>query len=227
MIVRVAQRVMESLGTNHKVVVAADHLSIVNVCATHGVRAILTSTKHQSGSDRIAEACEILELSEDDIVVNVQGDEPLIEPSLVVQIADLLRATPQADISTAAHAIGNWNDYVSPHVVKVVLDSNKLAMYFSRAPIAWDRDAFAKQSGFLQQPAPLRHIGIYAYRPAFLRIFPTLSQAPMELAESLEQLRAMWHGYKIAVHISSLPPGPGVDTAEDLERVRAIFNSTI
>jgi 3-deoxy-manno-octulosonate cytidylyltransferase (CMP-KDO synthetase) len=225
MIVRVAQRVIAGLGENQKVVVAADHLSIVQACADHEITAILTSTKHQSGSDRIAEACELLDLSEDDIVVNVQGDEPLIEPSLVVQIAELLRVTPQADISTAAHTIETWTDYVNPNVVKVVLDVNKLAMYFSRAPISWARDAFALQSCALPHPAPLRHIGIYAYRPAVLRIFPTLSQAPMELAESLEQLRAMWHGYKIAVHTSNLAPGPGVDTPEDLERVRAIIKS--
>jgi 3-deoxy-manno-octulosonate cytidylyltransferase (CMP-KDO synthetase) len=225
MIVRVAQRVIGGLSKAHKVVVAADHPSIVQACADHDIPAILTSIKHQSGSDRLSEACEILELTDDDIVVNVQGDEPLIEPLLVAEVADLLRATPQADISTAAHSIENWADYVSPNVVKVVLDRDNFAMYFSRAPIAWARDAFANQLGTLPQPAPLRHIGIYAYRPAFLKSFPALSQAPMELTESLEQLRAMWHGYKIAVHISHLAPGPGVDTADDLERVRAIYES--
>jgi 3-deoxy-manno-octulosonate cytidylyltransferase (CMP-KDO synthetase) len=225
MIVRVAQRVIGGLEKSHRVVVAADHPSIVQVCTDHGVAAILTSTKHQSGSDRIAEACDLLELAEDDIVVNVQGDEPLIEPSLVAQVADLLQTTPQADMSTAAHSIKDWADYINPNVVKVVLDANRLAMYFSRAPIAWSRDSFAAQSHCLPQPAPLRHVGIYAYRTAFLRVFPTLAQAPVELVESLEQLRAMWHGYKIAVHTTSLAPGPGVDTAEDLERVRTIFKS--
>lgn len=225
MVVRVAQRVIEGLGKDHRIVVAADHESIVEVCIEHGVEAILTSQLHHSGSDRLAEACEILQLTDEDIVINVQGDEPLIEPSLVLEVADLLQSTPQASMATAAHAIDNWADYTNPNVVKVVQDANNLAMYFSRAPIPWSRDGFAAQRQDLPRPAPLRHIGIYAYRPSFLKIFPQLAQAPMELSESLEQLRAMWHGFKIAVHVTTHVPGPGVDTAEDLERVRIIYKS--
>jgi len=126
-------------------------------------------------------------------------------------------------MATAAHAIDSTADFTSPNVVKVVIDSKGLALYFSRAPIAWWRDGFAGGIQTLPQPAPLRHIGIYAYRVAFLRLFPQLAQAPIEVMESLEQLRALWHGYRIAVHIADQAPGAGVDTPEDLERVRALF----
>ncbi len=225
MVVRVAQRVTGGLDKAHRVVVAADHVSIVEACSAYGVDAILTSAQHETGSDRLAEACELLKVADEDIVVNVQGDEPLIEPSLVLEVANLLHSKPQASMATAAHAITHWSDYVNPNVVKVVLDANDLAMYFSRAPIAWFRDGFAIQGQALPQAAPLRHIGIYAYRPAFLKAFPRLAQAPMELTESLEQLRAMWHGHKIAVHVSTHSPGPGVDTEQDLLNVRAIYKT--
>lgn len=227
MVVRVAQRVVNGLDRKLRVVVAADHVSIADACTAYGVETILTSALHETGSDRLAEACEILGLADGDIVINVQGDEPLIEPSLVLQVADLLQSKPQASMGTAAHAITQWADYVNPNVVKVVLDANDLAMYFSRAPIAWSRDGFAAQRQELRNPAPLRHIGIYAYRPAFLKAFPRLAQAPLELTESLEQLRAMWHGHKIAVHVSPLTPGTGVDTEEDLQKVRAIYKTML
>ena len=223
MVVRVAQRVRAGAPSSVRIVVAGDHASIVSACQTHGMEAILTREDHASGSDRLAEACDILGLPVDDIVVNVQGDEPLIDPHLVQAVADALQANPLASMGTAAHAIASVADFTNPNVVKVVLDVAGLAMYFSRAPIAWWRDGFAHGVNTLPQPAPLRHIGIYSYRVGFLRLFPQLPQAPIEMTEALEQLRAMWHGHRIAVHVSAHAPGPGVDTPQDLERVRAIF----
>lgn len=223
MVVRVAQRVqsLSVFAGPVRVVVAADSAAIITACQAHGIEAILTRTDHPSGSDRLAEACELLGLSDDEIVVNVQGDEPLIDPSLVGAVAHLLTQRPQASMSTAAHAISNYAEFTNPNVVKVVLDAHGLALYFSRAPIPCSRD----QPDTLPSPAPLRHIGIYAYRVGFLRQFPGLAQAPMERVEALEQLRALWHGHRIAVHVAAHAPGPGVDTPEDLERVRQLFGS--
>ena len=226
MVVRVAQRALQSGAGNSqtvRVVVAGDSAEIVAACQAHGVEAVLTRTDHPSGSDRLAEACELLGLQDDAIVVNVQGDEPLIEPSLIDAVADLLQQRPQAAMSTAAHAIDTLADYVNPNVVKVVLDRQGLALYFSRAPIPWWRDGAAQGVTRLPPVAPLRHIGIYGYRAGFLREFPTLAAAPIEDAEALEQLRALWHGYRIAVHVTQDAPGPGIDTPQDLERVRKLF----
>ncbi|MEO8123037.1 MAG: 3-deoxy-manno-octulosonate cytidylyltransferase [Burkholderiales bacterium] len=219
MVVRVAQRA--ALSGASRVVVAADDERIVQACVHHGVEAILTRADHATGSDRLAEACEQLGLAGNDAVVNVQGDEPLIEPSLITACAALLDAQPDCVMSTAAHAIDSAADFANPNVVKVVLDAAGRALYFSRAPIPHWRDANA--SGALPQPAPLRHIGIYAYRANFLRRFPSLTASPLEAIEALEQLRVLWHGERIAVHVSALRPGPGVDTPQDLERVRALF----
>ena len=223
MVVRVAQRVMPLMGPSGpvRVVVAADSPEIITACQAHSVEAVLTRSDHPSGSDRLAEACQLLGLADDEIVVNVQGDEPLIDPALVGAVANLLTQRPEASISTAAHAIDDLADFNNPNVVKVVLDARGLALYFSRAPIPHWRDA----PGALPSPAPLRHIGIYGYRVGFLRQFPTLAQAPLEITEALEQLRAMWHGHRIAVHISKHAPEPGVDTPQDLERVRRLFGS--
>lgn len=223
MVVRVARRVSGGLPAGTRVVVAGDSPEILQACQRHGVQAILTRVDHPSGSDRLAEACELLGLGDEDLVVNVQGDEPLIDPALVSAVATLLRQRPQASMSTAAHPIHDIADFVNPNVVKVVLDAQELALYFSRAPIAWWRDGFAQGVKALPQPAPLRHIGIYGYRVGFLRLFPTLAQAPIEVTEALEQLRAMWHGHRIAVHVTPQAPGAGVDTPEDLERVRRLF----
>jgi len=223
MVVRVAQRVRDGVPQASRVVVAADSDSIVQACVAHGVQAILTRQDHPSGSDRLAEACDILGLTDEDIVVNVQGDEPLMDPDLVQAVAALLQATPQASMGTAAHAITEVADFANPNVVKVVLDRLGTALYFSRAPISWWRDGFANGIASLPSPAPLRHIGIYSYRVGFLREFPRLPQAPIEVVEALEQLRALWHGHRIAVHVSAHAPGPGVDTPEDLARVRAIL----
>ncbi|HSV54457.1 MAG TPA: 3-deoxy-manno-octulosonate cytidylyltransferase [Burkholderiaceae bacterium] len=222
MVVRVAQQAMKSGAL--RVVVAGDSVEIIAACQAHGVDALLTRTDHPSGSDRLAEACDLLGLADDAIVVNVQGDEPLLAPSLVVAVADLLKSRPQASMSTAAHAIDSVAEFTNPNVVKVVLDAQGLALYFSRAPISWWRDGFAQGITALPvAPQPLRHIGIYGYRVGFLRQFPKLAQAPVEVAEALEQLRALWHGHRIAVHVTDDAPSPGVDTAEDLERVRKLF----
>ena len=221
MVVRVAQRA--ALSNASQVVVAADSIEVVQACQAHGVRAILTQVDHPSGSDRLAEASALLGLKPHDVVVNVQGDEPLINPELINQVAELLVQRPSASMSTAAHEIHELAEFTNPNVVKVVIDQSQLALYFSRAPIPWWRDGFAKGIQTLPQPAPLRHIGIYAYRVGFLQSFPTLQAAPIETGEALEQLRALWHGHKIAVHITPDVPGPGVDTPEDLERVRALY----
>jgi 3-deoxy-manno-octulosonate cytidylyltransferase (CMP-KDO synthetase) len=224
MVVRVAQRAMLSQAS--QVVVAADDDSIVAACAAHGVRALLTHKDHVSGSDRLAEACQLLGLPPDAVVVNVQGDEPLIPPALINDVARVLTERPDASMSTAAHAIGSLEEFTNPNVVKVVMDARQMALYFSRAPIPWWRDG---QSGSsfkaLPSPAPLRHIGIYGYRAGFLALFPTLPPAPIEAMESLEQLRALWHGHRIAVHVTDQAPGPGVDTPEDLARVRQLLQA--
>ena len=223
MVVRVAQRAMLSQAS--QVVVAADDDSIVAACEAHGIRALLTRKDHVSGSDRLAEACQLLGLPPDAVVVNVQGDEPLIPPALINDVARVLTERPDASMSTAAHAIGSLEEFTNPNVVKVVMDARQMALYFSRAPIPWWRDG---QSGSsfkaLPSPAPLRHIGIYGYRAGFLALFPTLPPAPLETMESLEQLRAMWHGHRIAVHVTDQAPGPGVDTPEDLARVRVMLD---
>ncbi len=220
MVVRVAQRAAQS-GAD-RCVVAADDERILRACERHGVSAIATRADHPSGSDRLAEACAQLGLDGDDLIVNVQGDEPLIEPALIDAVADTLRRHPACAMSTAAHAIAQRADWLNPNVVKVVLDREGIAHYFSRAPIPWWRDGMDR-SDALPDPAPLRHVGIYAYRAAFLRRFPTLAPAPTERLESLEQLRALWHGERIAVHVTPHAPGPGVDTPQDLERVRALL----
>lgn len=219
MVVRVAQRAARSSAA--RVVVAADDAEIAAACAAHGVTALLTRVDHATGSDRLAEACALLGLGGDELVVNVQGDEPLIEPALIDAVAALLTTRLDCVMGTAAHAIDSPAEYANPNVVKVVLDAGGRALYFSRAPIPHWRDASAP--GAMPTPAPLRHIGLYAYRAAFLRRFPTLAPAPVEGIEALEQLRVLWHGERIAVHVSPLRPGPGVDTAEDLQRVRALF----
>ncbi len=221
MVVRVARRA--ALSRAERVVVAADHPRIISACEQHGVEAVLTGTHHATGSDRLAQACELLGLAPDQIVVNVQGDEPLLPPGLIDAVAQLLAGQPLASMSTAAHKIHAVDDLANPNIVKVVLDSNAMALYFSRAPIPWKRDEYGARPQSLLPPLPLRHVGIYAYRVAFLRAFPQLPVAPLERLEALEQLRALWHGYRIAVHISASQPGPCVDTPDDLERVRRLF----
>lgn len=221
MVVRVAERARESAAS--RVVVAADDAAIVDACRRHGVDAVMTGADHASGTDRLAEASRLLGLADTDVVVNVQGDEPLIAPSLIEHVAALLESRSDASMGTAAHPIAAVDEFTNPNVVKVVTDANGLALTFSRAPMPWWRDGFANGIAALPQPAPLRHIGIYSYRCAFLRAFPGLPQAPIERIEALEQMRALWHGHRIAVHVTDDAPAPGVDTPDDLERVRHLF----
>jgi 3-deoxy-manno-octulosonate cytidylyltransferase (CMP-KDO synthetase) len=223
MVVRVAQRALQSSAV--RTVVAADNAEIVDTCTAFGIQALLTRVEHPSGSDRLSEACDLLGLGDEDIVVNVQGDEPLIDPALIDAVARLLDERPDCAMSTAAHSIDHLAELLNPNVVKVVLDARQTALYFSRSPIPAARDFAGKawwEAGSLL-PKPLRHVGIYAYRVGFLRQFPLLPQAPLEQLESLEQLRALWHGFRIAVHITEQAPGPGVDTPEDLAHVRKLL----
>jgi 3-deoxy-manno-octulosonate cytidylyltransferase (CMP-KDO synthetase) len=229
MVVRVAERALAS-GAD-QVVVATDDERVRAAVVAHGFAACMTRADHATGTDRLAEAAARLELPDDALVVNVQGDEPLLAPALIRSIADLLAAKPAAAIATACHAIDDPAEAFNPNVVKVVVDRDGYAMYFSRATIPWARDAFAATVAGGVPPAlppglPLfRHYGLYAYRVAFLRAYPALAPAPVERFEALEQLRALWHGYRIAVAVTAGTPAPGVDTPEDLERVRAIYAS--
>ena len=222
MVVRVADRARESGAA--RVVVATDDSRIAEAAVAHRIEAILTRADHASGTDRIAEAASRLALPDDAIVVNVQGDEPLLDPALMRRVADVLRAYPDAASATACHAIADVDEAFNPNVVKVALDARGFALYFSRAPIPWARGAFDAAVRTLPPEMPLyRHYGLYAYRVAFLRVFPTLPRAPIETFEALEQLRALWHGYRIVVDVAQGTPAPGVDTPEDLARVRALY----
>jgi 3-deoxy-manno-octulosonate cytidylyltransferase (CMP-KDO synthetase) len=224
MVVRVAERALASGAS--RVVVATDDRRIIEEANAHGVEAVLTRDDHPTGTDRLAEAAERLGLSQDAIVVNVQGDEPLLEPALIRRMAEVLAAAPDAAIATACHPIADEAEAFNPNVVKVVLDARNYALYFSRATIPWARDAFGARVRTLPHDLPLyRHYGLYAYRVAFLACYPTLSPAPIERFEALEQLRALWHGYRIVVEITGGTPAPGVDTPADLERVRALYAS--
>jgi 3-deoxy-manno-octulosonate cytidylyltransferase (CMP-KDO synthetase) len=226
MVVRVAKQAEQSGA--RQVVVAADDSRIIDACTAHGVSAVLTRSDHPSGSDRLAEACDLLGIADNTVVLNVQGDEPLIAPALVRAVASELVQRPDCVMSTAAHPVSSTADFLNPNVVKVVLDRRGTALYFSRAPIAWWRDGMTDGTlAQLPSPAPLRHIGVYGYRAAFLRQFPRLEPAPLERTESLEQLRTLWHGERIAVHVTDLAPGPGVDTPADLERVRALLRTPL
>ncbi|GAP33682.1 3-deoxy-manno-octulosonate cytidylyltransferase [Piscinibacter sakaiensis] len=220
MVVRVARRA--AAARVDRVVVATDDGEIEAACRDHGVEVLRTAAEHPTGSDRLAEACVHLGLDGDERIVNVQGDEPLIEPALVDACAAALDAAPDCVMATVAHAIDSVEDLRNPNVVKLVCDARGRALYFSRAPIPWWRDGASEGQPALPQPPALRHVGLYAYRAAFLRRFPGLPPAPLERTESLEQLRVLWHGERIAVHLSTLRPGPGVDTPEDLARVRAL-----
>jgi 3-deoxy-manno-octulosonate cytidylyltransferase (CMP-KDO synthetase) len=221
MVVHVAERAAKS-GAD-RVVVACDDPRIQGACSAHGVQTVMTRADHPSGSDRLAQACELLGLHGDDLVVNVQGDEPLIDPELVRRVAEVLAERSDCVMSTAAHPLNDVAEYLNPNVVKVVLDAAGRALYFSRAPLPWWRDGHAQGVHHLPSPAPLRHLGLYAYRAGFLRGFPALPPSPLETCEALEQLRVLWHGHRIAVHVAPHGPGPGVDTPEDLARVRALF----
>ena len=218
MVIRVAERAQQSLAQS--VVVATDSPEIQAACYEYRIECLLTSADHPTGTDRIAEVAQLLKLPADTLVVNVQGDEPLIPPELINQVAQTLANNPACAISTVAVPIVETAEITNPNVVKVVLNRANEALYFSRATIPFVRDPDSKQA-----ITHLRHLGIYAYRADFLEAYTRLEPAPPEQAEALEQLRALWNGYRIAVHTASEAPPAGVDTAEDLERVRRIFAS--
>ena len=218
MVVRVAERA--KLSEAQRIVVATDHTAIAAACSEYGIEAVLTGKQHASGTARLAEAALLLGMADEDIAVNVQGDEPLIDPALINRTAELLGSSSAQMATPIADAAESLN----PNCVKVVLDQRRNALYFSRAPIAWPRDAFAETQAVLPEGfAPLRHIGLYAYRVGFLHQYVGLPPSPLESIESLEQLRVLWHGGKIAVTVCDNAPAAGVDTAEDLQRVRDWF----
>jgi 3-deoxy-manno-octulosonate cytidylyltransferase (CMP-KDO synthetase) len=224
MIVRVAAAARRARTDG--VWVATDDERIAAAVRQYGFDAVMTRANHVSGTDRIAEVADQLGWHDEDIVVNVQGDEPLLDPALIEAVAGALRGDPDAAIATAGHSLDAAADLFNPNVVKVVCDVRGRALYFSRAPIPWDRDRFAERRDELPADLPVqRHIGLYAYRTSFLRRFGQLAVSPLERCESLEQLRALWHGYPIQVVRVDHPPAPGVDTPEDLERVRGLFDA--
>jgi 3-deoxy-manno-octulosonate cytidylyltransferase (CMP-KDO synthetase) len=227
MVVRVARRAAASGA--RRVVVCADDPRIQVACRQHGVESLLTSPDHPSGTDRLSEAVLQLGLDASSVIVNVQGDEPLIDPATISAVAGLLQERPECEIATVAHPLQRIEEFFDPNVVKVVTDAAGLALLFSRAPIPWSRDHFGSVcdgKNIEHWPSgltALRHVGLYAYRAGFLQRFRQLSPAPIELAEKLEQLRAQWHGVRIAVMKIDSPLPPGVDTPEDLARVRALL----
>jgi 3-deoxy-manno-octulosonate cytidylyltransferase (CMP-KDO synthetase) len=213
MVIRVAERAQQSLAQS--VAVATDSPEIQAACDEHRIECLLTSVDHPTGTDRIAEVAQLLKLPPDTLVVNVQGDEPLIPPELINQVAQTLADHSACAISTIAVPIEDDAEISNPNVVKVVLSRSGEAMYFSRTAIP-----FVREPDTVGKIAHLRHLGIYAYRANFLQAYTRLDPAPPEQAEALEQLRALWNGYRIAVHTASEAPPAGVDTPEDLERVR-------
>jgi len=223
MIQHVYERAMQSGADS--VIIATDDSRIEEAAKAFGGEVCMTSTEHTQGTDRIAEVVSKYGLADDEIVVNVQGDEPLIPPSLIAQTAEDLAAYPDASISTICTPIHTAAELFDPHEVKVVMDKNDYAMYFSRAVIPWDRDAFSVTTEELPERSQhYRHIGIYGYRCGFLKHYSQMTPAPIEKMESLEQLRAMWHGHRIHVSVVEEPPGHGVDTEGDLQRVREMLN---
>lgn len=222
MIQHVVERALASGAT--EVVVATDDRRILDACADFGAEARLTSTSHHSGSDRIAEVIDQCGWAADTVVVNLQGDEPCMPPALIGQVARNLMGQAGAQMATLAHPITDAETLFDPHAVKVVTDANGYALYFSRAPLPWHRDEFTGQVHQLPTSVTfLRHIGLYAYRAGFLKRYVAWVPSPLERAESLEQLRVLWHGERIHVGVALAEPGPGVDNAQDLARVTALL----
>src|SRR5262245_12872880 len=213
MVVRVCERALQSGAAS--VHVATDDPRIAAAVQAAGYKSVMTRADHPSGTDRIAEAAEILKLGNHDVVVNVQGDEPLIAPALIAQVAALLEKLKDAAGSTACHAIHDEQSLASPNVVKVVLDAQGYALYFSRSQIPYPREKGGSSW--------YRHAGIYGYRVGFLKRYASLAPSPLEKTEALEQLRVLWHGYRIAVAVSEAEIPPGVDTPQDLEAVRRML----
>jgi 3-deoxy-manno-octulosonate cytidylyltransferase (CMP-KDO synthetase) len=221
MVLHVLERALQAGAET--VVVATDDVRVQQAVRAAGHQALMTSPAHQSGTERLVEVAETLGWSDDTLVVNVQGDEPLIEPALIREAARQLVLHDDAVMATLAHPIHDHADFINPNVVKVVTDEAGYALYFSRAPIPWPRDAFATQQAMPHELGALRHIGLYAYRAGFLRTYASLASSPLERCEMLEQLRVLWHGHRISLGITPTAPAPGVDTPEDLARVRALF----
>jgi 3-deoxy-manno-octulosonate cytidylyltransferase (CMP-KDO synthetase) len=230
MVVRVAERAAASGAAG--IWVATDHADVAEAVTQQGYPVVMTSPNCASGTDRLAEVASYLGWADDVVVVNVQGDEPLIDPDLIRACAQALFEHPDASMATLSHRIHDPAEAFNPNVVKVVTDKNGYALYFSRAPIPWARDEWARDAwtDFQTMPPILpaginlqRHIGLYAYRVGFLKAYPDLSRPSIEMHESLEQLRALWHGYRIMVIESSQPIAPGVDTPADLDKVRALL----
>lgn len=222
MVIRVAEQAAQSGA--EQIWVATDHQAIANVVHEYGFKACLTRQDHASGTDRLAEVVQQRAWPNDAIVVNVQGDEPMIPPALISSVAEHLHRHPECAIATACHAIHDEASFRNPNIVKAVLDKHGNALYFSRATIPWPRDAFARGDAAPSNLPILRHIGIYAYRASFLRDYGQLPPAPIEQFEALEQLRALYHGYKIGVFIAEEAPPSGVDTEQDLQAVRQLFS---
>lgn len=221
MVLHVLERALQS-GADC-VVVATDDERVQRAVTAAGHQAILTSRDHASGTERLVEVVEILGWDDATLVVNVQGDEPLIDPDLISNVARQLAQHVDAVMATLAHPIDDPADFTNPNVVKVVADLHGYALYFSRAPIPWPRENFAADRAFPSGFTPLRHIGLYAYRAGFLRTYASLAPSPLESCEMLEQLRVLWHGYRIRLGLAENAAAPGVDTLADLERVRTLF----
>ena len=224
MVLHVLDRALESGA--QRVVVATDDARIAEVVAAAGQHAIMTSPDHMSGTERLVEVIETLGWDDETVVVNVQGDEPLIDPQLIIDVAGQLTLDGDAVMATMAHPLTDSTEFINPNIVKVVTDVSGFALYFSRAPIPWPRDAFAVGPALPPELQPLRHIGLYAYRAGFLRTYASLTASPLERHEVLEQLRVLWHGYRIRVGISAHAPAPGIDTPEDLARVRRLLEAS-
>jgi 3-deoxy-manno-octulosonate cytidylyltransferase (CMP-KDO synthetase) len=223
MVIRVAEQAAKSGA--QQIIIATDHQPIIAAAQEHGFQACMTRPDHSSGTDRIAEVSAQQDWADDTIVVNVQGDEPLIPPFLISSVAQHLHDHPDCAIATACHPIHEEAFMRNPNIVKAVLDKQGNALYFSRAPIPWPRDAYAQNLPLPQNVTVLRHIGIYAYRASFLRAYGQLTPSIIEQVESLEQLRALYHGYKIGVTITQEAPPSGVDTQQDLQVARQIFET--
>jgi len=221
MVIWVAEQAVKSGADT--VVIATDHAGILDVARQYGYEAVMTREDHTSGTDRIAEVSQLMGWHDETIVVNVQGDEPLIDPKLIREVAQNLALHAEAAMATACHPIHDMASMLNPNVVKVVIDEEGHALYFSRAPIPYPRDAFAANLPLPAETSTYRHIGIYGYRASFLKVYAGLKPVALERVEALEQLRTLWYGYKISVAITDYAPAAGVDTEEDLTNVRAIF----
>lgn len=226
MIVRTAEQVKKTEAK--AIYVTTDSIEVVQAVEPYGFHSLITRADHPTGTDRLAEAVELLGLDDHEIIVNIQGDEPLIRPELIKAVADELHQKPSSAIATVATPYTSSTAFFDPNSVKVVCSLSGQALYFSRAPIPWARDALQQHPNTLAQGlTPLHHIGIYAYRVSFLRQFPNLPRGPLELFESLEQLRALENGYAISVHVTPNAPALGVDTPADLDKVRELFKNRL